>query len=91
MIKFKERKDWNYKIYEADVTNERWTTEMRILKNKNHNFFSVFVKRYVTDDWLSRGYMEVSSNHGTTLPQAKQIAEQLHDIVLWYNPPRWKE
>lgn len=60
---------------------------IRILKAKQHDFYSVYAKLY-----KDMGYMEISSSKAKTLPQAKQIASKLYDIVLWYNPPEpWKE
>lgn len=79
----KERTENPYTIYETTYKE----VNLRILKNKNHPFFSVYVKRYA-DGW----YIELSSSKWTNLIQAKSIAEKLCDIALWYNAPEpWKE
>lgn len=84
----KEKKDNEYLIWEAEY---EWC-DVRILKNKNTSFYSVYVKRYAKIDGYSRWYIEMSSNWWQNLKQAKSIAEKLCDIALWYNPPRpWKE
>jgi len=79
----KERYDKPYTIYET--THEG--VDLRILKNRDHPFYSVYAKRYA-DKW----YIEISSSKGQNLKQAKSIAEKLCDIALWYNVPEpWKE
>lgn len=79
----KERYDKPYTIYET--THEG--VDLRILKNIDHPFYSVYAKRYA-DKW----YIEISSSKGQNLKQAKSIAEKLCDIALWYNVPEpWKE
>lgn len=79
----KQRTENPYTIYET--THEG--VDLRILKNKDHPFYSVYAKRYA-DKW----YIEISSSKGQNLKQAKSIAEKLCDICLWYNVPEpWKE
>lgn len=81
-------KDPKYQNWECEIDN--WI--IRILKNKNHPFYSVYAKRYVEENWALRWYMEISSTKATTLWEAKQIAEKMYDIVLWYKVPwPWKE
>lgn len=79
----KQRTENPYTIYETTYKE----VDLRILKNKNHPFFSVYAKRYA-DGW----YIELSSSKWTNLSQAKSIAEKLCDIALWYKVPEpWKE
>ena len=90
-ISFYERDDvsdkW-YKIWQADI--ELW--HIQILKNKRHEFYSVYIKKAIKEDNKETGYIELSSHKATNLWQAKQIAEKMYDIVLWYKVPwPWKE
>lgn len=90
MLLFKEVKDKDpdYRNWECEI--EEWM--IRILKNKNHPFYSTYIKKYVREEWRVVWYIELSSNKAETLVWAKQIAEKMHDIVLWYRvPDPWRE
>lgn len=90
MLLFKEVKDKdpNYRNWECKI--DEWM--MRILKNTNHPFYSIYIKKYVREEWRVVWYIELSSNKAETLLWAKQIAEKMYDIVLWYKVPEpWRE
>ena len=90
MLLFKETKDKdpNYKNWECKIDD--WM--IRILKNQYHSFYSVYARRYVKEDDIIQWYMEISSQKATTLAWAKQIADKMYDIVLWYKVPEpWRE
>lgn len=81
-------KDPEYKAWEYEL--EDWI--IRILKHKDHDFFSVYARKFVYEEWRNRWYIDVMSNKATNLKQAKSIWEKLLDIVLWYKSPEpWKE
>ena len=88
MLNRKEKKDNDFDIRQA---SDEWV-DINIIRNKSWDIYSVYAKRYAKIDWVSRGYMEISSNYARNLKQAKSVAEKLQDICLWYNPPEpWKE
>ena len=85
------QKDWEFQIWELEY---QWVN-LRIIKNKFSEMYSVYARKYVDDldkCWYIAWFCEVSSNHARNLMQAKSVAGKLVDIVLWYNPPKpWRE
>lgn len=90
MLLFKEIKDNdpNYRNWECNLDDGI----VRILKNQNHPFYSVYIKHYSMENKRIVWYIEISSNKATTLAWAKKVAEKMYDIVLWYKAPEpWRE
>jgi len=88
---------WFIEVKDKDAKYKNWECEIewgivRILKHKDHPFYSVYARRYVQENDIAQWYMEISSQKATNLWEAKEIAEKMYDIVLWYKVPwPWKE
>ena len=89
MLKFipnKEKSDSNFKILECELENCRLT----IIQWKEQ--ISVFVRRYIYEDTVYLGNIEIVDHRATSLSDAKHLAEKMYDIVLGYKPvEKWKE
>lgn len=85
-----------YEVEDKDINYQNWECEidggiLRILKHKANPFYSVYARRYVKENGVTQWYMEISSQKATSLTDAKNVAEKMYDIVLWYKVPWWKE
>lgn len=86
---FNKRIDKWYIIREMDIEDE-WT--IRILKNENHPFYSVYIKKYTFRFWMRTWYIDISSSKALDLAQAEIIVNKLYNIAAWYNAPSsWVE
>lgn len=85
-LTFKENIDGDYT--QRDSKFDEWPM-IKILKNKNHPFYSIYAKNYPKEiDWHPKWYIEISSNRAFDLTQAKIIARKLYNIVIQYETPK---
>ena len=92
MLKFKVNKEKSNDSYEF-MDAEMGDATVTILKSKKSISYSVFATRHVyTDTNKNLWYIEIWNHTPKTYTEAKQVAEKMYDIILWYKPPLpWSE
>ena len=92
MLKFKVNKEKSNDTFEF-IESIKWDSTITIIKSINTDTYGVFARRYVYDNThLNLWYIEIANHLPKTYTEAKQVAEKMYDIILWYKPPLpWSE